>query len=179
MLAALDLATQDVRRRARKTANITCPKVVAAHYGDAAWKDKLAKVTPAQKKTAMTSSRAKMTKACTADKWTPTVRACVIAAGDFPECSQLASGVDPFGYPAFGVLVPTGVPACDKYLAGLAKLAECPGAKDMRDALLAMVSSATSTVSEMSDDSRKVIGEACEQGTATLADEFKQFGCKP
>ncbi len=178
VLAALELATKTFDART-KPPTIACPKVVATHYSDALWKDKLTKIKPAQKKTAVTASRAKMTKACTADKWTPTLRACLIANGDFPECSMMPSGVDPWGYPAFGVIVPTGVAACDKYLGGLAKLAECPGAKDMRDTLYAMISSATSTVSEMNDESRKLMSEACTQGSEALAAEFKQFDCKP
>ncbi len=177
-VAAQGLADKTFAAR-KVAANIACPKVVGKHYGEAAWKDKLSKVKPADRKAAIASSRARMTKACTTDKWPATVRACVLVGGDFPECTMHASGVDPWGYPAFGVVVPTGVPACDKYIAAIAKLAECPGAKDMRDGLLQAVSTATSTMSELPEESRKVIAEVCVQGMESVNSQAKELGCKP
>jgi hypothetical protein len=176
---AEDLATRTFA--ARKTAaNITCAKVVGAHYGDAAWKKRLTKVKPADRKAAIAASRTRMTKACTADKWTEDLRACVVAGGDYPTCATFSdeASQDPWGFPASGVLVPTGVAACDKYLAALVKLAECPAEKESREMLLGMATSGMATVSEAADQQKQVLTEACTAATKGLLDESKSRGCK-
>ena len=172
---AADLATKTFD--ARKTAaGITCAKVVTKHYADATWKDKLTKIKPADKKAAIAASRTRMTKACGAEKWSPTLRACTLSGGEFPACAATPD-VNPWGFPAFGVVAPTGIPACDKYLGTMVKLAECPKAKDMREALLSSVSSATSTLSELPAESREVVADACKQGMELATEQASELGC--
>jgi hypothetical protein len=70
------------------------------------------------------------------------------------------------------------VAACDKYLAALVKLAECPAEKESREMLLGMATSGMATVSEAADQQKQVLTEACTAATKGLLDESKSRGCK-
>jgi hypothetical protein len=119
---ALDLAAISAHATAmaaakQKPASITCAKVVAAYYADANWRDA---TPPADRK----KSRAAMSRACTAEAWTDTLRACLATGGDATCFSD--AGVTPrWGFPAFEVTTSQLPPECDDVRMLAATLARC------------------------------------------------------
>ncbi len=147
----------------KKPATIECKKVVAVHYGDAMWKDKLAEQKPADKKRAIDESRKLMTAACTSEKWTATVRACVVVGGG-DDCMPKE-----WRYPAGGVMLPLGIPECDAYGAAILKLRSCPSVpKESVDAMLDGFTQMASITGNMPAESRKAIADACKQATPLI-----------
>ncbi len=114
-LAAIAAHASAMAAAKRKPASITCAKVVAAYYADASWKDA---TPPADRK----KSRAAMLRACTAEAWSDTLRACVATGGD-ATCFSDAGVTSRWGYPAFEVATSLLPPECDdvRLLAGQAR----------------------------------------------------------
>jgi len=99
----------------QKPATMTCAKVAATYYADAAWQGKLDGAKPAERRKAITGSRTAMQKACTADKWTDTVRACVATGGGvacFDGSAVLAADWD---FPARATVVRAMPPVCVEF----------------------------------------------------------------
>lgn len=164
------LMTKTVAAR-KKPAAIDCKKVVAARYGDAMWKDKIAVVKGADRKKAIESSRTKMTAACTAEKWSPTSRACLISGGEDACGIKLTT----WGYPATGVLVPTGIPECDAYGAALAQLDKCGQLPaESRDAIYESFTSILTILADATPELKTSMAESCKAAATAVAQV-----CKP
>jgi len=165
--AGLTKASTDVDAIAKKTfdlrkkpAAIGCPQVVTATYADAKWKDKLDKVTAKDRKAAIDQSRAAMTKACTAEKWDATTRACVVA-NDAATCFE----DNPWSYPARGVIIPTGLAECDEYIQTLVKYATCKETLEgVRTSIFSSIEQFQKMVREAPAESKDAMKEACKQG---------------
>nr|MDQ3368493.1 hypothetical protein [Myxococcota bacterium] len=115
----------------KRPAKLTCKHVVAIHYGDGAWQGKLGAIHGVERRKLIAASRAMLAKACTGDAWSSKLRACLVAGGGEPCFAAASPGPDAalaraWGYPASGVLVKTGIPACDSYGDALRALAQCP-----------------------------------------------------
>src|SRR5262249_7159504 len=111
-------------------------------------------------------SRDRMKKACTADKWSDTLRACVsVGGGD--GCFAAAGGdAHAWGFPASGVAISTGVAACDEWGKEVTKLASCdklPQAS--RDALRQAYEQLQQSWATMPADQRAGLAEACKAAT--------------
>ena len=170
-MAEFDMVMTKTIAARKKPATIDCKKVVAAHYGDAAWKDKIAGVKGADRKKAIETSRTKMTAACTADKWSPTARACLIAGGE----GDCGIRMTTWGYPATGVLVPTGVPECDAYGAALAKLDKCTAIPaESREAIWESFTSILTVLADATPELKKSMAESCQAAATAVAQV-----CKP
>lgn len=100
---------------------IACAAVVAAHYGRAAWRGKLAGYTAAERKRFIRTSVEAMTTACQDERWTPLERACVVEAADENERWICIDAVR-WAYPAWVALpvrpgaAKTGIDECDAYM---------------------------------------------------------------
>jgi hypothetical protein len=144
----------------KKPQTIGCKQVVAAHYGDAKWKNVLTAMKPAERKHAIEDSRKQMTAACTSEKWTSTVRACVVVDGG-DDCTA-----QPWRFPAAGILVPTGIAECDAYGAAIVKCTKFP--KATRDALLDSFNQIVGMATKATPDLRKAIVDGCTQAMASI-----------
>jgi hypothetical protein len=100
-LRALEKVAAKIETARKTLAKIDCDDVVAAHYGDAKWKGKLAGVTADERTQQIEKSRTLLLDACERTYDEPT-RACVVVTGAMvPPCfdDQHASL---WGYPAWG-----------------------------------------------------------------------------
>ncbi len=158
----------DVRKQPRK---ITCDKVVGAHYADARWKDKLDWVKGKDRTKMIAESRDRMKKACVADKWTETLRACITVGGG--EDCFAAGSVSAWGFPAPGVAIATGIPECDAWGQAVTKLATCDKIpQTTRDALMEAYAQLAQQTAQMPKEALADMGAACKQAT----DAVKQIG---
>ena len=100
-LAQVDsIATKGAAAR-KRAASIDCKKVVAAHYGDAAWKTKAFQIKGKDRTKMIKASRDLMTKACTADQWSGSLRACLVVGGN-EACFAAAGQEVSWGSPRSG-----------------------------------------------------------------------------
>jgi len=157
----------------------SCAGVVAQHYADAAWKGKLDMLVPAERKKAIAESRSRMTKACTAEAWTPTVRSCLVAGGA-EQCFVATSFL--WTFPATGVLATsTGVPECDAYIDAMNRTQTCEKlAKETRDAFkesFTAMHDAFAQMKTMDDSVKKAMADSCRYGTEALQQVLSSSGC--
>lgn len=154
----------------------TCAALVAKHYGDAAWKGKLAELAPAERKKLIAQSRTQMLTAC--GKWDAQLKACLFAGGD-SEC--YAEGYD-WTFPAVGVLPSsTSVAECDRYISTIAAFDKCtklPEASraQMREAMAQIVET-FSNLRTLPEEQRKAMAESCKYGAEALQSVLTQTGC--
>jgi hypothetical protein len=175
-----------------KDKKIRCDKVVAAHYGDKHWAGKLGGTRKAVRKKRIKASAKALAKACTAERWSPFVRGCVVAAGSLEQRSWCIDTVSRWTYPVTPVRPATpaastqvtsgttGIPACDAYLAGVERYLACDKipaeAKDAtREGAEAMKSAWRTT--SMPDDARKAVAEACTTALDGLRTAASTIGC--
>ncbi|MBA3397357.1 MAG: hypothetical protein H0T89_32320 [Deltaproteobacteria bacterium] len=180
-LTELEKLMTKVAAAKAKPGRIHCTQVVAAHYGDKAWQGKLDALKPAQKRQLVTQSRARMTKACTADKWPANLRACVIAAGPTADTACfVASGVRPalWGYPASGIAVKTGIPECDAYGEALAALSACPAVPSAATvSLLEAYHASAAALAATPPADRPVKAAECKRSDAAIRQSASALGC--
>jgi hypothetical protein len=174
-LAKTDALAAKTATARKKTSSIDCKKVVAAHYADAIWKDKLPSVTDAkERKKAIADSRDLMTKACTTGKWPDTLRACVVAGGN-DECFEAANASSAsWGFPAAGVMVASGIAECDALGAEILRLSKCntmPQAT--REAMLKAYQQSASAWANIPVDQRPTVASACKSSLDMLHDAAK------
>jgi hypothetical protein len=172
-LAEVDRVSGKLATLKKQSKQITCDKIVAGHYGDARWKDKVDWVKGKDRTKMIAESRDRMKKACAADKWNDTLRACISLGGEDACFAAAGAPQKQWGFPARGVIVSTGVVACDEWGQAVMKLASCdklPQAS--RDALQQAYEQLQQTWAAMPPDQRAVLAEACKQAT----DAVRQLG---
>jgi len=168
-LAELDRVNDKLAAAKKQPKQITCDKIVAGYYGDARWKDKVDWVKGKDRTKMIAESRDRMKKACAADKWSDTLRACLSAGGEDACFAAAGAPAHAWSFPARGVLVSTGVPDCDAWGQAVMKLASCdklPQAS--RDALQQAYEQLQQTWAVMPPDQRATLAEACKQATEAV-----------
>ena len=174
-LTAVDKLAAAIEKTKKKPASMSCKQVVAVHYGDAMWKDKLDGFKPAERKKMIAESRAKMTAACAG--WSDTLRACIVAGGR-ETCFQAASLGLAWGYPAAGVSVALGIPECDAYAAQMAKVIACDKLpQESRDQLAKSSQELFSQVIAKPKAERASYATTCQAGADALAQALTALGC--
>jgi hypothetical protein len=116
-LAAIAARAKAIAAAKQTPAAIACGRVVAAYYADANWKGA---ASQADRK----KSRAAMLRACTAETWTDTLRACLATGGD-ATCFSDTGATSRWGYPAFELTTSPLPPECDDARLVAANLAHC------------------------------------------------------
>ncbi len=161
----------------RKPAAITCKKAVAVHYGDRAWQQKLDGYKPTERKRMIAASRDRMTKACTADRWSDTLRACLVVGGG-ETCYETTGMRMRWGYPAAGAVIVTGVDECDEYAAAVQKIAACKTVpKTSRDALQQALDQMLAQVAGQPADKRDAMSTSCAAGLEAINQMISSVGC--
>jgi hypothetical protein len=176
-LAETDKLAAKAFKLAAKAAKVGCKQVVAAHYSDAKWKPELVEVKGAQRKKAIAESRAKMTKACTDEKWPAAERACMVGDGG-EACYGVAGRASRWGFPAAGVLLKTGIAECDEYGESLVKLAACDKLPEYsRGSLLESYTVAAAYWLRATGEDRVSAGEACKAAGDAIRQSGASLGC--
>lgn len=171
-----ELATKIVAVR-KKPASIGCKQVVAAHYGDAKWKGKLASFKAADRKKMIAASRARMAKACVDDAWSEMLRACIVAGGE-ETCFQAEQMGLSWGYPAAGTVTTLGIPECDAYGATLQSLSSCSKVpEEARKALVKSFDEMRAHMAKLSAEERKRVATSCKAGIAAVKSIAQSAGC--
>ena len=165
---------------------IECKAVSAAHYSDDAWRGKMVSLSQAERKRVIGESRDKLTKACTDDKWTPVLRACLVGTTkrdmDMMECftddkDKGNTQMYRWGFPAGGVSFKTGVFECDQLGEIVKKIGQCDKLeKELRDQL---VDSFGSQMGMWMDayGSRDEMSKSCKETMTMYTDGAKERGC--
>ena len=155
-----------------------CKKVVAAHYADAQWKGKADHVKGKDRTKMIAESRAAMTKACTAEKWSDTTRACLVVT-DGESCFATAGVThNKWGFPATGVMVSTGIPECDQWGQEVQKLAACDKfPPESRDAILEAYETASKSFASAGKDERATIASTCKSIIDAVKQARTSVGC--
>ena len=152
-----------------------CKKAIAAHYADPTWKGKLDHIKGKDRTKMIADSRTTMTKACTAEKWDDTTRACLVVGGG-SDCFVPAT--KRWGFPAQGVIVATGIPECDLWGAEVQKLLVCdklPQAS--RDAVQQAYEQANQMWVNVAQDQRSAMADACKSVTDAVKQLRTSSGC--
>jgi hypothetical protein len=180
--AAAKLQRLEVLKKSAKA--IDCKTVALAHYSDDAWAGKLATLTAAERTRVITESRTKMAAACTADKWAPIDRACIVSSPrqrmDMGDCFPDSRGGMMFhwGFPASGVLFKSGIPDCDVLGEIMKKLASCDKLeKEMRENLLDMYGMQLGMWTDIPASSRVEVAKQCRDSAKMYNDHGKDKGC--
>jgi hypothetical protein len=160
----------------KKPASITCKQVVAKHYADALWKQKLDGYKPAERKQMIGASRTVMATTCSADKWDDTMRACIVLRGGdvcFDDRNKRK-----WGYPATGAVTTVGIAECDEYAAAVAKLTACNMlAQSARDSIVRSQQQMLAEIARVPADERAKMGSACKAGMDAIAMSLSSAGC--
>lgn len=176
-LAEYDRLAAKIAVAKRKPAAITCKKAVAVHYGDRAWRQKLDGYKPADRKKMIAASRDRMTKACTVDSWSDTLRACLVAGGG-DTCFETTGMRMRWGYPAAGAVTVTGVDECDEYAAAVQKIAACKTVpQTSRDALQQGLDQMLAQVAGSPADKRAAMATNCAAGLDAINQMISSVGC--
>lgn len=176
-LTAIDELAAAIDKTKQKPAAMGCKQVVAVHYADAKWKDKLDGFKPSERKRMIAESRAKMMKACTDAAWSDTLRACIVAGGG-ETCLVAASMGLAWGYPAAGVTAALGIPECDVYAAQMAKVIACDKLpRSSRDALKQSSDELFSQVLGRPKAERAGFASSCKAGADAIAQALSSLGC--
>jgi hypothetical protein len=176
-LTELDRLAAKIAAAKKKPATITCAKVVAVHYGDAAWKQKLDGYKPAERKKMIAASRDRMTKACTADAWDDTLRACIVLRGG--ETCFASTGMRlRWGYPAAGVVTVTGIPDCDAYAKAIQSLTACSKVpQTSRDHMVRSLEQLLAQIAAAPADKRPAMGSSCKAALDAVEQLVTSVGC--
>jgi hypothetical protein len=161
----------------QKPRAITCKHVVATHYGAAAWKQKLDGFSAAARKKMIAASRDRMTKACTAESWDDTLRACLVARGG-ETCFATHGMRLRWGYPAAGTVTSTGIAECDAYAAAVARITACPEIPETsRDTLASAQQQMLAQIAGAPADRRAQMASSCTAGVESIESVIKASGC--
>ena len=176
-LAELDALGAKVAALKKNAASHDCKKVVAVHYADAAWKDKMSAVKGADRTKAITESRSRMTKACTDEKWPANMRACIVAGGGDTCFKTVATAL--WGFPAVGVFVKIGIPECDAYAETMKAVDACTAmSQAQRDAYKRSWGYLTATAVNAPPERRTVLSQSCKSFDESVRRSATNAGCK-
>jgi hypothetical protein len=113
-------------------------------------------------------SRDRMTKACTADQWSDSLRACLVVGGN-DECFAAAGQEASWGFPAVGVVISSGIAECDAYMAEILRLSQCKSMpQESRDALKTAYQQVGTQWSNVAADARAQVAAACKSGLEAM-----------
>lgn len=173
---ALDrLAALATKIAAAKKGTLTCKAVVAAHYGDARWKNKLDGFKAAERKKLIAASRDAMTKACTADGWDETMRACIVVDGGQPCFTREKLR---WGYPATGTVTKVGIAECDDYAAAVAQLTQCNLlSQASRDQIARSQQQMLAEIARMPAAQRAKMATSCKAAMDAISSTSTASGC--
>jgi hypothetical protein len=176
-LAAIDALGAKLAGLKKNAATHDCKKVVAAHYADAAWKGKMDAVKGAERTKAIAESRAKMTKACTDDKWSPNMRACLVAGG--AEACFTTGSASTWGFPAIGVVVKSGIPECDAYAHTMKAVDACTAMpQSQRDAIKRSWGYLSASWASVPPERRAATAASCKSVDEAIRRAVSNAGCK-
>jgi hypothetical protein len=173
-LTELDATASRIAAAKKKPRTIACDKVVAAHYGDAHWKDRLKDAKATDRKKLIAASRAAMQKACTDDQWSETMRACVVVS-DGQRCYESANvSALRWGYPALIAVKEPGMPdECATYKAVIERVSTCEALPvSSREAMKQAFAQTATAWTSLSPDDAKALGPACQAGADSLMSAF-------
>ncbi len=176
-LASLATKIADVKKKPK---SITCKAVVQAHYADARWKDKLDGFKAAERKRMIADSRDAMTKACTADAWDETMRACIVVDGGQGGARQECFVREKlrWGYPATGTVTKVGIAECDDYAAAVAKLTSCNLlSQASRDQIARSQQQMLVEIARMPSAQRAKMATSCKAAMDAIASTSTASGC--
>jgi hypothetical protein len=175
-LSEIDRLAARIDVAKKKPAAITCKKVVDAHYRDAAWKQKLDGFKPDERKRMIAASRTLMTKACTADAWDDTKRACLVVGGE-DACFE-GTAKRRWGYPATGSVTSVGIAECDAYSAEVTKLTTCTNLpQSSRDSIVRSQQQMLAEVARVPATERARMGSSCAAAMEAIAMSLDNAGC--
>lgn len=171
-----ELGTKIFAARA-KPATIGCKQVVAAHYGAVRWQGKLDGFDTKTRNQMIADSRTLMQKACTAEAWTDSTRACLVLGGaDLCFFGTLIRRM--WGYPADGSVRLLGVRDCDEYDSAVTKLASCSKLDAYtRESLMRMAAALKANIAAAPKAERARRGQSCRAALAPIADLAADAGC--
>ena len=177
-LAEVDALMSKIAVVAKKPTSFACKQVVDFHYADARWKGKLDAMKPAERKKIIAESRTRMVKACTDDRWSASLRSCVVAQGGEP--CFLAAGISAltWGFPPSGIPIKTGIPECDAYGDALRALASCTAIpKQAAQTMLDGFQRVAPTYANMGAAERTAAARSCAQSDAAIRQSARSLGC--
>lgn len=175
-LTELDRIATKLAATKQKPASFSCAKVVAHHYADALWKQKLDGFKPAERTRMIKDSRTLMTKACTAEKWDATKRACVVAGGE-QSCFNAFDRAR-WGLPAIGTVTSVGIPECDDYSATVMKFTKCDKlSPQARESILRSQQQLLAQIARLPASERAKMGESCKAGMDAVTSTLTSSGC--
>jgi hypothetical protein len=164
---------------------IDCKAVAAAHYSDDAWRNHLMSLSATERKRLIDESRGKLVAACTADKWQPVARACVVSAvpreQDLVDCfpDDESKHTQRFGFPAAGVAFKSGVFECDQLAAVVDKIANCDALdKDLREGLRDQFAEQLAMWLDGFGGRKDRLANTCKEMVTSYNDAAKERGCK-
>ncbi len=175
-LTDIDRLADLIDKLKKKPAAITCKKTVEAHYGDARWKQELGGFKPADRKRMIAASRDLMTKACTADNWDDTQRACIVLeGGDY--CFE-GSAKRKWGFPATGAVTSVGIAECDDYSAEVTKLTQCTNLpSSARDSIVRSQQQTLAEIARVPATERARMASSCKAAMDAIAASLENAGC--
>jgi hypothetical protein len=178
-LAELDKLGAKVAALKKNPASHDCKKVVATHYADAAWKGKMDAVKGRDRAKAIAESRTRMTKACTDVKWSPNMRACIVAGGADTCFTAGSSSSSSWSFPAVGVFVKSGIPECDAYAATIKALDACTAMpQSQRDAIKRSWGYLSATWASVPPERKASTATSCKQVDDSIRRAVTSAGCK-
>jgi hypothetical protein len=171
-----ELGTKIAGARA-KPATIGCKQVVANHYGAVRWQGKLDGFDSKTRNQMIADSRSLMQRACTAEAWTDSTRACLVLGG--ADLCFFATRIRRmWGYPADGSVRLLGLPDCDDYDSAVSKLATCTKLDAYtRESLLRMAAALKANIASAPKSERTRRGQSCRAALAPIAGLAADAGC--
>jgi hypothetical protein len=195
-LASIDeLVGKIAAAKKKPPATYDCKAVVAAHYGDGAWKGKAEppknpKATRAElakqatdRKNLIAESRKLMLAACTGETWNATIRACeLIESGE--RCARGLGRPARWGFPAIGVSSATGIAECDLYGQAIQSLLACDKfpttTKDaVNQGYQSMIEAIRNSNSGSNADQARALAQSCKAGDDAIRQAITSVGCTP
>ncbi|MEO6776995.1 MAG: hypothetical protein ABI467_28955 [Kofleriaceae bacterium] len=173
-LSELDTTATKIAAAKQQPRSITCAKAVAAHYAAARWKDRLEDRKPADKQRQIAASRTAMQKACVADHWDETTRACIVVS-DAQRCYANALR---WGYPALIAATAPNLPAeCGMYEAAIDRIATCAALPvSSRDAMKQAFDQTAASWSGLDAAGLKSLAPACKAAADAMVQAFPSCG---
>jgi hypothetical protein len=176
-LAKLGELAQKIADARAKPATIGCKHVVAAHYGAIRWQGRLDGFEPKLRNQMIAESRTLMQKACSAEQWSPSTRACLVLGGA-DLCFFTTNIRTMWGYPADGSVKTLGIPQCDEYDAVVAKFAACASLSNVqRDSIRRISAALKAQIAATPAAQRAAKVQGCEVGIETFTNMISNSGC--
>ena len=161
----------------KKPATIGCKQVVAAHYADIRWRNRLDGFSTRERTQMIADSRALMQKACTGEQWADSTRACLVLGGA-DLCFFGTTIRRMWGYPADGSVRSLGIPECDDYDAAVTRLAGCASVEPhVSQSLLRMAAALKATIAAVPAAERGKRGQSCRAALEPIRAMAVDKGC--